>query len=55
MIAEGNGDWPVKLAEYIRHNDTALNVVNDKMLAFYQDDLLPAASLPEIIDVLGKN
>lgn len=46
--------WPVVLAEYIRHNDEALLKASEKILAAYRDELLPCASFDEFCDVAGK-
>ncbi|XP_014236597.1 protein purity of essence isoform X3 [Trichogramma pretiosum] len=45
--------WPVALAEYIRHNDEMLLKASEKILAAYRDELLPCASFDEFCDVLG--
>ncbi|KAF0287067.1 E3 ubiquitin-protein ligase UBR4 [Amphibalanus amphitrite] len=49
----GGADWCAALAEYIRHHDQALLEACDRLLRHYQQELLPAASLAEMLDVLG--
>ena len=46
-------EWSVALAEWIRHNDEALLKSTSKVLSTFQDDLLPATSVEEIVDVCG--
>lgn len=46
--------WPVILAEYIRHNDETMLKASERVLAAYRDELLPCASFEEICDVVGK-
>lgn len=46
--------WPVILAEYIRHNDETIIKSTEKILATYREELLPCASFDEFCDVVGK-
>ncbi|XP_015793075.1 E3 ubiquitin-protein ligase UBR4-like isoform X2 [Tetranychus urticae] len=45
--------WTLALAEYIRNNDQALLENGDKLLRFYEQDLLLCQSFYELIDVLA--
>ncbi len=47
------GEWPNALADWIRHNDDGLIKASGKVLSTFQEDLLPATSVEEIIDVCG--
>ncbi|XP_060527250.1 E3 ubiquitin-protein ligase UBR4 [Cylas formicarius] len=50
---EGEQDqWPNNLADYIRHNDEALMRASENLLGYYNQDLLPCASLDEFFDVV---
>ncbi|XP_041973883.1 protein purity of essence isoform X2 [Aricia agestis] len=42
--------WPVKLAEYIRHNDEANAKAAEKVVAALTDEILPCASFAEFCD-----
>jgi len=44
--------WSKSLFEHVRHNDKACQEMCDKILAVYQDELLPAESFAELIDVM---
>ncbi|XP_054157835.1 E3 ubiquitin-protein ligase UBR4-like [Oppia nitens] len=46
-------DWPLALAEYIRNNDQSLLESGNKMLRYYEEDLLPSQSFAEFCDVCG--
>eukprot|EP00095_Tigriopus_kingsejongensis_P009320 maker-scaffold486_size158769-snap-gene-0.26 protein:Tk09320 transcript:maker-scaffold486_size158769-snap-gene-0.26-mRNA-1 annotation:"e3 ubiquitin-protein ligase ubr4" len=46
-------DWPVQLADWIRKNDDGLLKASTKVLSTFQDDLMPACSVDEIVDVCG--
>ena len=48
-----DSDWPTALADWIRHNDDVLLKASAKVLGTFQEDLLPATSVEEIIDVCG--
>ena len=48
-----DSEWPTALADWIRHNDDTLLKASGKVLATFQEDLLPATSVEEIIDVCG--
>ncbi|XP_013144239.1 PREDICTED: E3 ubiquitin-protein ligase UBR4 [Papilio polytes] len=45
--------WPVKLAEYIRHNDEANAKAAERIVATLTDELLPSASFAELCDAAG--
>ena len=45
-------DWPLALAEYIRNNDQPLLESGNKLLHFYEEELIPSQSFAEICDVL---
>lgn len=46
-------DWTRSLADYIRNNDKILLESCDKLLAAYQDEMLPCETLAEFADVMG--
>ena len=46
-------EWAGKLSEWIRHNDDVIVKTMAKILSTFQEDLLPAASVDEVIDVCG--
>jgi len=48
-----DAEWPTSLADWIRHNDDNLLKSSAKILSIFQDDLYPATSVEEIIDVCG--
>lgn len=52
-VSHDTNEWSVALAEWIRHNDEALLKSTSKVLSTFQDDLLPATSVEEIVDVCG--
>ncbi|KAL4703143.1 hypothetical protein ACJJTC_016744 [Scirpophaga incertulas] len=45
--------WPVKLAEYIRHNDEANAKAAERIVATLTDELLPCTSFAEYCDAAG--
>lgn len=45
--------WPVKLAEAIRHGDEAVHRSAERALATLSEQLLPCASLEEWADAAG--
>ncbi|XP_052222057.1 E3 ubiquitin-protein ligase UBR4-like isoform X2 [Dreissena polymorpha] len=45
-------DWPRSLADYVRNSDKAVLESCDRLLAAYQDEMLPCESLAEFADVL---
>ena len=51
--AQESETWPVTLSDWIRHNDDALLKASAKTLTTFQEELLPATSVDEIIDVCG--
>lgn len=48
-------DWSSTLAEYVRNNDQQMLEAGDKLLAHYQDELLPCQSFAEFCDVAGMS
>ena len=48
-----DSEWSLTLADFIRHNDDSLLKASAKVLTTFQEDLLPATSVEEIIDVCG--
>ena len=53
-VSIGNdSEWPAALADWIRHNDDNLLKSTSKLLQSFQDDLMPATSVDEIVDVCG--
>ena len=49
-----DGTWSNSLAEFIRNNDSVLLESGDRVVSFYEQELLPCESLMELCDVLGK-
>nr|XP_049698341.1 E3 ubiquitin-protein ligase UBR4 isoform X1 [Helicoverpa armigera] len=45
--------WPIKLAEYIRHNDEANGKAAERIVTTLTDELLPCASFAEFCDAAG--
>ncbi|CAG5041717.1 unnamed protein product [Parnassius apollo] len=45
--------WPIKLAEYIRHNDEANAKAAERIVTTLTDELLPCASFAEFCDAAG--
>ncbi|XP_028033464.1 protein purity of essence isoform X1 [Bombyx mandarina] len=45
--------WPVKLAEYIRHNDEANAKAAERVVTTLTEELLPCASFAEFCDAAG--
>lgn len=54
MTVTSDEQWPITLAEYIRHNDEAMLKSSERVLATYRDELLPCASFEEFADVVGE-
>lgn len=52
-ITTDANDWAAQLGDWIRHNDDTLLRLTSRALKTFQDDLLPATSVDEIIDVCG--
>ena len=46
-------EWSTSLAEWVRHNDDLLLKSTSRVLLTFQEDLLPATSVDEIVDVCG--
>lgn len=53
MTATTVEQWPVKLAEYIRHNDEANAKAAEKIVTAFTDELLPCATFSEFCDAAG--
>lgn len=49
--ASTEGEWSVTIAEFVRHNDQVLVEAASKLLATYQEELLPISSFMEFCDV----
>ncbi|TRY87094.1 hypothetical protein DNTS_009169 [Danionella cerebrum] len=47
------GGWSFSLAEYIRHNDMPIFDASERVLRAFQDELMPAESFSEFLDVVG--
>lgn len=54
VSVNGDNSWSSAVADYIRHNDKALIEACDRVLAAYQDEMLPCESFSEFCDVVGK-
>lgn len=50
---ESSSEWTSALADWIRHNDDLVLKSMAKVLSTFQDDLVPATSVDEIVDVCG--
>lgn len=48
------GGWSFSLAEYIRHNDMPIYEASERVLRSFQDELMPAESFSEFLDVVGQ-
>lgn len=46
-------EWSLTLAEYIRNNDQPLMEAGDKLLDFFQEEVLPCTSFSEFCDVMS--
>lgn len=53
MNATAVDQWPIKLAEYVRHNDEANAKAAEKIVTTFTDELLPCASFAEFCDAAG--
>ncbi|KAG7276340.1 hypothetical protein CRUP_032395 [Coryphaenoides rupestris] len=47
------GGWSFSLAEYVRHNDMPIYEASERVLRAFQDELMPAESFSEFLDVVG--
>ncbi|XP_053096736.1 E3 ubiquitin-protein ligase UBR4 isoform X3 [Pangasianodon hypophthalmus] len=47
------GGWSFSLAEYVRHNDMPIYEASERVLRAFQDELMPADSFAEFLDVVG--
>ncbi|RWS26760.1 E3 ubiquitin-protein ligase UBR4-like protein, partial [Leptotrombidium deliense] len=45
--------WPNVLADYIRNNDVQISETAEKLLKYYENDVLPCQSFEEYADVVG--
>jgi len=52
---EPESSWSVALADYIRNNDQSLQEASKKVLAMFQDELLPCETFAEFCDVAGMS
>lgn len=52
-VGSNASEWSTLLADWIRHNDDVLLKSSSRVLSTFQDDLLPATSVDEIVDVCG--
>lgn len=50
---EEDETWSTVLADYIRHNDQQLLENAEKLLQFYEQDLLPCSTFNEFCDLVG--
>lgn len=48
------GGWSFSLAEYVRHNDMPIYEASERVLRAFQDELMPAESFSEFMDVVGE-
>lgn len=48
------GGWSFSLAEYVRHNDMPIYEASERVLRAFQDELMPADSFAEFLDVVGE-
>lgn len=53
VACESDSDWSANLADWIRNNDDEIQKITSKILSSFQNDLLPATSVDEIVDVCG--
>ncbi|KAM6976924.1 E3 ubiquitin-protein ligase UBR4 [Aplochiton taeniatus] len=47
------GGWSFSLAEYVRHNDMPIYEASERVLRAFQEELMPAESFSEFLDVVG--
>ncbi|XP_017342515.1 E3 ubiquitin-protein ligase UBR4 isoform X1 [Ictalurus punctatus] len=47
------GGWSFSLAEYVRHNDMPIYEASERVLRAFQDELMPADSFAEFLDVVA--
>ena len=52
-VTNDASEWSTSLAEWVRHNDDVLLKSTSRVLLTFQEDLLPATSVDEIVDVCG--
>ncbi|XP_062622353.1 E3 ubiquitin-protein ligase UBR4-like, partial [Saccostrea cucullata] len=53
VTLSGDNTWSSAVADYIRNNDKVVIEACDKVLATYQDEILPCESFSEFCDVVG--
>lgn len=53
VTATAIDQWPIKLAEYIRHSDETNGKAAEKIVTTLTDELLPCASFAEFCDAAG--
>ena len=52
VLPEPEGDWSETLAMYIRTNDIQIMEACDSMLQIFEEELIPATSAAEVMDIL---
>eukprot|EP00795_Rhopilema_esculentum_P010770 gene10770-19561_t len=52
-ISSSDPEWTSSMSNYLRNNDEAILKAADKLLGFYENDLLPCESFEEFFDVAG--
>lgn len=53
QLAAGDSGWPQGMLDHIRNSDETVLKGCEKILSFYQTDLLPCESISELLDVAG--
>ncbi|XP_074621519.1 E3 ubiquitin-protein ligase UBR4-like isoform X3 [Acropora palmata] len=53
QLAAGDSGWPQGMLDHIRNSDETVLKGCEKILSFYQADLLPCESISELLDVAG--
>ncbi|XP_015750165.1 PREDICTED: protein purity of essence-like [Acropora digitifera] len=53
QLAAGDSGWPQGMLDHIRKSDETVLKGCEKILSFYQTDLLPCESISELLDVAG--
>ena len=49
------GEWNDELMKYIRKSDVSLAESSEKIISYYESELLPCESVAEMFDVLGSS
>eukprot|EP00112_Aurelia_sp_Birch-Aquarium-sp1_P008782 Seg1977.6 transcript_id=Seg1977.6/GoldUCD/mRNA.D3Y31 product="E3 ubiquitin-protein ligase UBR4" protein_id=Seg1977.6/GoldUCD/D3Y31 len=52
-LSTSEADWTQAMSAYLRNNDEAVLKAAEKLLSFYENDLLPCESFDEFFDVAG--